>query len=216
MKKLHTILATTALAFAASNASAIVYNYDVSMSGLSIQFGLTVGTLSVLESDTNVGLAREMIPGIGWDPYVADTIISGSTASYDTGTGILTINDTWKNIAAGGVMYKREVFTLDIGSGTDTGSKLWSQCWGVAANGGCAFLGLPSASDGAVVIASIDVSDPANSITFSTSAWNPSFAIQSDEDWVLTASPIPVPAAAWLFGSALVGLVGIGRKRKTA
>ena len=29
-------------------------------------------------------------------------------------------------------------------------------------------------------------------------------------------NPVPVPAAAWLFGSALVGLAGIGRKRKTA
>lgn len=27
---------------------------------------------------------------------------------------------------------------------------------------------------------------------------------------------VPVPAAAWLFGSALVGLAGIGRKRKAA
>ena len=26
-------------------------------------------------------------------------------------------------------------------------------------------------------------------------------------------SPVPVPAAAWLFGSALIGLAGIGRKR---
>lgn len=30
------------------------------------------------------------------------------------------------------------------------------------------------------------------------------------------ASEVPVPAAAWLFGSALVGLAGIGRKRKVA
>ena len=29
-------------------------------------------------------------------------------------------------------------------------------------------------------------------------------------------NPVPVPAAAWLFGSALVGLAGIGRKRKAA
>jgi hypothetical protein len=29
-------------------------------------------------------------------------------------------------------------------------------------------------------------------------------------------SAIPVPAAAWLFGSALVGLAGVGRKRKMA
>lgn len=29
-----------------------------------------------------------------------------------------------------------------------------------------------------------------------------------------TAAPVPVPAAVWLMGSALLGLVGIGRKKK--
>ena len=29
-----------------------------------------------------------------------------------------------------------------------------------------------------------------------------------------TLSPVPVPAAAWLFGSALLGLAGVSRKRK--
>lgn len=29
-----------------------------------------------------------------------------------------------------------------------------------------------------------------------------------------TINAVPVPAAAWLFGSALVGLVGVGRKRR--
>lgn len=29
-------------------------------------------------------------------------------------------------------------------------------------------------------------------------------------------APVPVPAAAWLFGSALVGLAGVGRRRKAA
>jgi uncharacterized membrane protein len=27
------------------------------------------------------------------------------------------------------------------------------------------------------------------------------------------ASPVPVPAAVWLFGSGLLGIIGIGRKR---
>lgn len=30
-----------------------------------------------------------------------------------------------------------------------------------------------------------------------------------------TVSPVPVPAAAWLFGSALLGLAGMARRRKT-
>jgi len=31
-----------------------------------------------------------------------------------------------------------------------------------------------------------------------------------------TLSPVPVPAAVWLFGTALVGLVGFGKRRKAA
>ena len=35
------------------------------------------------------------------------------------------------------------------------------------------------------------------------------WAVQSGD-----VSPVPVPAAAWLFGSALLGLVGVGRRKK--
>ncbi|WP_206046891.1 VPLPA-CTERM sorting domain-containing protein [Mangrovimicrobium sediminis] len=31
----------------------------------------------------------------------------------------------------------------------------------------------------------------------------------------MEVSPVPVPAAAWLFGSALMGLAGVGRRRRT-
>lgn len=34
--------------------------------------------------------------------------------------------------------------------------------------------------------------------------------------WVVSTSPVPVPAAVWLFGSALFGLVGLGRKKKSS
>lgn len=35
-------------------------------------------------------------------------------------------------------------------------------------------------------------------------------------DGTLSASPVPLPAAAWLLGSGLVGLAGIGRRRRAA
>ena len=35
-------------------------------------------------------------------------------------------------------------------------------------------------------------------------------------DPVFTAVVVPVPPAVWLFGSGLLGLVGIARRRKTA
>ena len=36
------------------------------------------------------------------------------------------------------------------------------------------------------------------------------------DDVQLSVSAVPVPAAAWLFGTALIGLVGFGKRRKTA
>ncbi len=35
-------------------------------------------------------------------------------------------------------------------------------------------------------------------------------------DAELVLAPVPVPAAVWLFGTALIGLVGFGKRRKTA
>jgi len=32
----------------------------------------------------------------------------------------------------------------------------------------------------------------------------------------ITFSPVPIPAAVWLFGSGLIGLVGVARRRKAA
>lgn len=38
-----------------------------------------------------------------------------------------------------------------------------------------------------------------------------------DFDWVrFDVAPVPVPAAVWLFGSGLLGLVGIARRKKAA
>jgi len=33
---------------------------------------------------------------------------------------------------------------------------------------------------------------------------------------VAGVSPVPVPAAVWLFGTALIGMIGFGRRRKAA
>ncbi|MDH5765692.1 MAG: VPLPA-CTERM sorting domain-containing protein [Gammaproteobacteria bacterium] len=35
-------------------------------------------------------------------------------------------------------------------------------------------------------------------------------------DWTMDVQAVPVPAAVWLFGSGLVGLAGIARRRKAA
>ena len=30
----------------------------------------------------------------------------------------------------------------------------------------------------------------------------------------MTVNPVPIPAAVWLFGSGLIGLIGIARRKK--
>lgn len=53
-----------------------------------------------------------------------------------------------------------------------------------------------------------------------TTAWNQSFALQwnwKDDDRPLVgAGVVPVPAAVWLFGSGLIGLIGIARRKRAA
>lgn len=76
----------------------------------------------------------------------------------------------------------------------------WSS--GVA---GLAFVGLTSTD----AITSVKVSHAFTGVTLA--------GVYGIDDVVFsTASPVPIPAAAWLFGTALIGLVGIGKRRKAA
>jgi hypothetical protein len=70
---------------------------------------------------------------------------------------------------------------------------------------------------GSLTLTGLGIFDPTNAATLElVSGYNDSAA-----DWVrleagaTAVSPVPVPAALWLFGTALIGLVGFGKCRKT-
>jgi hypothetical protein len=58
----------------------------------------------------------------------------------------------------------------------------------------------PSPAFGIFSVAPIDLTDP-----------NP-----TPSNWVTGPSPVPLPGAVWLFGSAMLGLLGVGYRRKAA
>ena len=60
-----------------------------------------------------------------------------------------------------------------------------------------------------LLIAMINTSDLPTAFTNNNS-------IAIDHLVARTLSPVPVPAAGWLFGTALIGLVGFGKHRKAA
>jgi hypothetical protein len=85
---------------------------------------------------------------------------------------------------------------------------------GVACTGGSC-----ESFDGANLVSRFDLDfilDPNNTFAEISHDFQIEFASTSGgTGYALTSvAAVPVPAAAWLFGSALVGLVGVGRRRK--
>ena len=58
--------------------------------------------------------------------------------------------------------------------------------------------------------------DNGNPIPLNTAgtAWTVSFVTSQGNIWGVDMTLVPVPAAVWLFGSGLLGLVGVARRRR--
>jgi hypothetical protein len=78
------------------------------------------------------------------------------------------------------------------------------------AGGGTANVNVPGPGNAVVVAFGVFSTDLIESILFSNSV-NDGFSIDNISG--LSAAVIPVPAAVWLFGTALLGLIGFGRRK---
>jgi hypothetical protein len=226
MNKYKTLLAVSAITLVSVNASAAIYNYNIVMTGETIIDSALPGVLPdtvagnsfAWDVDTVVtGNAVNFLTSVA----TTDIVAPASTATYDDVTGLLTMSVSWFTTA--GVL-RADTDIIDISAGsTDTGLSSWSNCWNIDGSPGCSFATASFEGVGQINfgldLGSLVASDPATSIAFTSitgsgSAQDP----RTTENWVLTAnvSAVPVPAAAWLFGSALVGLAGVGRKRNAS
>jgi hypothetical protein len=105
-----------------------------------------------------------------------------------------TVDNAW-NIPSGGTAYAQFI----TGESTN-------------ANGSITGRDIGSNGDGTYNVILVSASNVGD-------AWGSQFAtVPYAETWNvhIAPAPVPIPAAAWLFGSSLIGLVGIARRKKSS
>lgn len=143
--------------------------------------------------------------------FIVSAVVFGSvialpfsinSGSYDNVSG----NGTW-NVTAdlGGVGFAPITFDQDFNITAATGIGTLFTAYN------CVGPGLACNGLGPEFKGSLDANGP---IAVGPQVWSVTTPNFGTIDF--TPTIVPVPAAAWLFGSALVGLAGIGRKRKAA
>lgn len=128
-------------------------------------------------------------------------VLSGGSVLANSGWGPLTGTSLVQSLVFDGVTY------VPPGSNLVTASGLLSLS-GTALDGGNITLSVPPTPPEALVFAFTQVLDT-DSITIGT---GPGSVVYMG-NWV---AAVPVPGAVWLFGSGLLGLVGMARRKKVA
>lgn len=122
---------------------------------------------------------------------------------FDTGMASITATETFFGLP----WTATDITFADNGDGTYSGNMLLE--WGISST--------PLAIVWDITTSSVTTLDgdgdgiPGNAIQA-----GPLIGLSPTFDGSLTGqlAPVPIPAAAWLFGSSLVGLVGLGRRRR--
>ena len=198
MKKISAILTATALSVVAAQSQAALFN--VSASGSTSIVGAASGSsngsgVGILDTDTGIltfSLSSTSLTEFG-------AVGSGAIATdldleidYSFDLGAVSGTSTATSCLQNGGLVANACNNVAIGVASDAGL--------TALNGSYAAIGDAFSLDG--------VTTAGGGAVTNTAVY--SFTVDS------AVSEVPVPAAAWLFGSALLGLAGVGRKRKVA
>ena len=223
MKKLLIASAIAAsMATSAANAAIVVLNFDATMTAV-----ISQGSSGSQSATGFATIVVDDVAGLGW--LALD--MSGSTSSASFGQTLSADVDNFIT----GTFNPFEFLglgTLTVGDGVSEVTSCTNTSPAVFGNTVCSnapvgstttFLPINvSAGDLSNVTFqnSLDVAAPfvgnVNTLQSYVLSVNPALGTDAVVVHPTAPSAVPVPAAAWLFGSALVGLAGIGRKRKVA
>ncbi|WP_101759882.1 VPLPA-CTERM sorting domain-containing protein [Oceanicoccus sp. KOV_DT_Chl] len=187
MKKFSVVLASTALAVVAAQSQAALLEVSLSING-------TV-------SGAAIGGATGSITGSGM-------------GALDSNTGIISFSSVVNSVTPVTNVFIHYVGTIDtIAQTTSYISTACIEGGGILPNCGGRLLGYPEVIGHVSETFSGAASGVGDVLTLvAVSDWGSGISAVTTYTFTVP-NPVPVPAAAWLFGSALVGLAGIKRKK---
>ena len=211
MKAMKSLLAISVLAAAGAAHSVTVATYNVVVSGNAYDWAGTSG----LPVETTGDFAGAALMGNSTGTGTATLDDSGVltiTSSFHFSAAVYPTNPVESDLTATSVFqgtYSGGTFTVT--SGTET----YTSCSGYCSAG---FLG--GAADGSVVRDyDTEFGFTFGSVTLAGGTAQGDVALaggsyEALRTFTLTPSEVPVPAAAWLFGSGVIGLMGAARRRR--
>ena len=193
--------------------------------------GMTDNSTDITSGGTTYGSSKLGNGAGSWDMTVSGTNFTASNFQVDA--VLATSGGTfvqYGSIVGGTIDQSTGAMTLNPTGRMGAIPTVPGAAWNIPAtpSGSTAYAnlitGTSANADGSVTghaIVPISGTNDYNVILVSASnvgtAWGSSFAtVPYVETWNVHLAPVPIPAAAWLFGSGLIGLVGIARRKKSS
>jgi hypothetical protein len=168
---------------------------NISFQAIGNGFGNPVGNLVL----GNIGFNWSGNNGIPVSIVLDATGFYGAGPTYTTGE-VITGGAT---PASDGLTFSKYSYTLPVGP-----SPMATTTWNTTTIGGAACT-LGCNPSGTLPLSADSIGG--SPMPFGPfPGWNANFDIKT----ITITAPVPVPAAVWLFGSGLVGLVGVARRRR--
>jgi hypothetical protein len=194
MKKLTTLASAAVLAAAAGQASAAISDNQLQYNGV---WGAGAANACLFVLSCTVGGTGAGIHVNYSNAAAADGVLDLAEAHAGEANFQLIVNNAvFATADFAAVQAATDIFNVDLSTGA---FDMW---WSGAISPHVIYSGGADTT-----IALEQGCDSANNV-------GTCGALSGDPFIDLVTNPVPVPAAAWLFGSALLGLAGVGRKRR--